>query len=100
MYRGMSWEAMRVRSIHLRETEITDMAAKHFETFRQPEILKYIAAKHFQIFCLPEIHKYMAADHCKGQKYKGFFLFLLRIVLSPKHTGVILPGPIWINPVT
>ena len=66
---------MRVRSIHLRETEITDMAAKHFETFRQPEILKYIAAKHFQIFFQPEIHKYMAADHCKGQKYKGFFYF-------------------------
>ena len=35
MYRGMSWEAMRVRSIHLRETEITDMAAKHFETFSE-----------------------------------------------------------------
>ena len=66
MYRGMSWEAMRVRSIHLRETEITDMAAKHFETFRQPETHKYIAAKHIQTFCQPERHKYMAANHCNA----------------------------------
>ena len=86
MYRGMSWEAMRVRSIHLRETEITDMAAKHFETFRQPEILKYIAAKHFQIFCQPEIHKYMAADHCKGQKYKGFFFYFFYALYSHLNT--------------
>ena len=116
MYRGMSWEAMRVRSIHLRETEITDMAAKHFETFRLKysniqllNIFKHFVSQKYVNIWLPNIFKHFVSQKdtniwlptiVKAKSTKVLFLFLLRIVLSPKHTGVILPGPIWINPVT